>query len=400
MPVLPRLDEVLDTLRRRVGLVLSVMCLGFVLSAALGLAQHPLFEAREVIRLEAPRLNETAVMAAERGRLSLQLPALIREVLSPEQLVSVALAYDLYSDQPELSPDGRARALRRAIEVEPQAPDGGGEPDRVVISVRLGDPERARMVAEELGHRLIRESVLLRIAEAQATLDFLTARELALAADLADQDRRLENFRAQHDAALAGADPALVEALARTEAAILATDRARVGLDAERAALVTGAAPGQESRLAREAEALDRRRIALAAEQRAQLRALAPPANLEQDYAALLRGMEGLLARLDAAAGQRNAAEVALLLETRRMSERLTVAEPAVRPAEPLSDRRTAIAFGGGAFSALLAIVLALLLDWRRPVVRTVAHLRRLTDADVIVAVPRASQARRRSSGG
>lgn len=375
MDSFPTLEDILESLRRRAGLILSVMCLGFVLSAALGFAQDPVFESREEIVLAPPRLDERAVQAADRGRLAHQLPVLIRAVLSPGPMAEIATAYDLFAERPGLTPEARAAALQSAVRIEIGHGGEDDTPSRVTIAVRLGDPESAMLVAQELGHRLVRESVLLRIAEAQATLDFLTAREQALSADVADQDRRLTAFRVRHDADLAAGDPSTLDALAQIDAEIHAVDRARGAL---------GTDPGAKG------ATLDRRRIALKAEKRARLRDLAPPAALEQDYAALLRGMDALLARRDEAALHRRAAEIALLLETRRMSERLTVAEPAGLPAEPLTDRRMAIAFGGGMFSALLAFALALFLDWRRPIVRSVAQLRRLTNADTVVVVPRA----------
>ncbi|MFC4667868.1 hypothetical protein ACFO5X_04825 [Seohaeicola nanhaiensis] len=373
MTFLPRLNETLDTLRRRTGLMLVVMCLGLLLSAGLGMTQRPLYDSREVIEVSAPRLAGASAAAA-RGRLRGQVDGLMRAVLSDQALGQVIDAYDLFADRRGMTRRAQLDALRNAVRIELKAP-GPEEPPRLLISARMPDAEQARLVAQELGHRLIRESVLLRIAEARATLDFYLARESGLIADLAEQERRIADFRTRHDAALAAGDPAGMDELARIDAAILAIDRAR-------------AAPGAGQSDA--ASDLDRRRAVLTAARRAQLRALAPPPALEQDYAALLHGLGNIMAQLDDTAQSRDAAEVDLMLETRHMSERLVVIEPAERAEAPVEDNRRAVAFGGGALSALVAVALALLLDWRNPVVRTTRQLRRLTEVGTIVSVPRA----------
>lgn len=373
MTFLPRLDETLDTLRRRTGLMLVVMCLGLLLSAGLGMTQRPLYDSREVIEVSAPRLAGTSAAAA-RGRLRGQIDGLMRAVLSDQALGQVIDAYDLFADRRGMTRRAQLDALRNAVRIELKA-RGPEEPPRLQISARMPDAEQARLVAQELGHRLIRESVLLRIAEARATLDFYLARESGLIADLAEQERRIADFRTRHDAALAAGDPAGMDELARIDAAILAIDRTR-------------ASPGAGQSDA--ASDLDRRRAVLTAARRAQLRALAPPPALEQDYAALLHGLGNIMAQLDDTAQSRDAAEVDLMLETRHMSERLVVIEPAERAEAPVEDNRRAVAFGGGALSALVAVALALLLDWRNPVVRTTRQLRRLTEVGTIVSVPRA----------
>lgn len=379
MKTLPRLDETLDTLRRRSSLILAVMSLGFVLSAGLGTMVKPTYEAREVIQSVAPRLDGEE----DTGRLRNQVDGLIRAMESNEALLAVASAYDLFADQPRTSPVAQAARLRQALDlrIEPSAdPDA---PLRIHVAARWNDPEQARLLAQELGHRLIRESVLLSIAEAQAAIDFTTARERELAADLADQERRISAFRTEHDAELARRDPEGMDALSRLDGEILEIDRARNALDGADAAVP-----------------LDRRRAELAAERRALLRRLAPPASLEQDYAGLLRGLAGISDQLDEAREAREAAELAHMMETRRMAERLTVVIPAEAPETPLRDPRAAIAFGGGLLTMVLAVALALFLDWRSPVVRTTRQLRRLTGAETIVSVPRADPASRRPRNG
>ncbi|MCB1398471.1 MAG: hypothetical protein KDJ98_21365, partial [Rhodobacteraceae bacterium] len=340
MGPIPTLDAALDTIRRRTGLILGVMCLGFLLSAAIGLAQKPVYESHEVIQLSPPRMTEGVVDAPMGDRLSQQLDGLIHMLLATETLATIANTYDLFGDRPGLTPDQAAQELRRAVQIDRELADDGIHAARIVVTARLPDAEQARHVAEELSHRLIRESVLLRIAEAQATLDFLTARSKSLTADLADQEGRLSAFRAQHAAALAASDPEGLDAVSRIEAEIAATDRARLALDA-------GQVAGGP------AETLDARRVELVRQRSERLRGLTLPPHLEQDYAALLRGLAALTAQLAEADADRAQAEVAVMLESRRMAERLTVIDPARTATAPLQDRRSAIAFGGGLLTML-----------------------------------------------
>ena len=81
-------------------------------------------------------------------------------------------------------------------------------------------------------------------------------------------------------------------------------------------------------------------------------------------------------------------------LEQRRQLERFEVIAPAALPDTPIRDPRPVLALLGGVIGAFVAVAVALLAEWRHPVLRTAARLERLTGHAPLAVVPRAAAPR------
>lgn len=326
------IDEAVDMVRRRAPLILGVLILGFLVSSWLGLGQRPVYEAREILQVAPPRVAEAMASTSVPETIVQRLPLLKQHVLGDTALSEIASAYDLFRIPPGEPLASRTELLRDAVSLNwKTAPDGQVE---VVATARMDDAEEARLVAGELGHRLVNLSVQMRIGEARATLDFLTRREAELSEDLSRLETRYTNFLR--------AAPAVPE-------------------------------PGTP-----EAELDENGTAHLLAEM-----------NRYQRELARLRG------QLEETATQRARARIGLDLEMRRQSERLVVSAPAERPVRPVTDVRGLIVGLGGVVSAILAFGLAWTLEWFNPVIRSAEQMQRMTGIMPIVSVPHATRSSR-----
>ena len=225
-------DDIADMVQRRAAMMILIMVVGFLVSATFGLSQAPVYRSVEVLQIAPPKVSDDLAATSVGAPLATGLPLLRERLLTTATLSEIARAYDLFPDQPQLSGAQKAAQLREALRID----WGGGasESTVVVISAELPVPEQARLIAQELSHRLIRLSAAMRISEAQATLDFLSGTERALRAELAAQQARMAVLDATADAE---ARAALARDTRRTRAALYETeqlrDRAATGLDLE-----------------------------------------------------------------------------------------------------------------------------------------------------------------------
>jgi len=87
---------------------------------------------------------------------------------------------------------------------------------------------------------------------------------------------------------------------------------------------------------------------------------------------------------------------VGLSLETAARGERLTTIEEAPLPDYPYTMSRKKRAVMGGMVSGIMALVIAFLLELRRPVVRTARQMERETGLRPVVSIPDMGAPKRR----
>ena len=308
--------------RRRAGLMVCVMVLGFVISVLIGLAEKPVFRSAEVLQIAPPKVAVSLAETTVGDSLAARLPLLRQRLLARGTLQEITDAYGIFADRSDLTAGERADLLRGSVAIDWRTDEPG--PTVIVVSATLSNADHARLVAQELGHRLIKLSVQMRMSEAQTTLDFLTKAAEAKTTELSRVESRL--------------------AADRTNPAESGTGPRRSG-----------------------------------------------PASDTRDPGILENEARRLHAELADIADRRSKAEIGLELETRRHSERLLVIQPAEKVERPVNNRRIIIVTLGGLVSSLIAFALALILERRKPVMRTASQVYRQTGIMPIATVPRAN---------
>lgn len=223
------LHDVADMLRRRAGLIAVVTAAGILLAIATASTLRPVWRATEVLQIAPPKVSGEVAATTVAGPLADQLPLLRERLLTRQVMLEIVQAYELFANRPAAAPERRAELLRKAVRIGWGG--GGAEPSTVFVSADLGDAESARLVAGELGHRLINLAAAMRIAEAKATLDYMTGAETGRVRQLRQLQQMLaEDLGQEARLALERESETLRAAISEDAKARL---RAEIGLDLE-----------------------------------------------------------------------------------------------------------------------------------------------------------------------
>jgi uncharacterized protein involved in exopolysaccharide biosynthesis len=137
-----------------------------------------------------------------------------------------------------------------------------------------------------------------------------------------------------------------------------------------------------------EIRAVENQLAAIEEERLALMEQLARAPAVEREYAGLVRNLESAVAQRDQLSEKETTASLSGSLETQAISERLTLAEPATLPREPISPNVTLIlalgivlAGGGGGMSMVAA-------EFLDRSVRSTAQLARLVGDTPLAAIP------------
>ncbi|MEX0337637.1 MAG: hypothetical protein AB3N11_01215 [Arenibacterium sp.] len=378
------LVDFLDLVRRRGALILGIVVFGFAGSLYFGLGQRPVYQSVETLHIASPRIAPELLPTTVNEPLEGQLRGLVRYLLSDPMLDEIVTAYGLFADAPHMSQQAKTDALSDAIAVDWARP-GDGEPVHVMIKTRLDTAEDSRLVAQELGHRLIKLSVQRRIAQANQTLDFLIEAEQSQQADLWALQARYAAFRRNHSDLLEGGDSLRQSEMDSLSRALVTIEREKIALEQKIAQTPSEAAQAwmevQLETLMRQRESLEIQRATLAQD-------MVAPSGFRAEMRGYERELERIREELAEASARRTQAEVGLNIERERQSERLVVTEPATLPIKPVVDTRGTLVALGGAISVLLALIIALILDMRHPVMRTAGQMKRQTGITPIAVIP------------
>lgn len=399
------LADLLDMLRRRAAVIVAVTVLGALASLWFAASQRHLYESAEVIQVAQPTIADDLAKSTVEGSTARRMQLIEQRLMARGSILEIVESFGLYSDRPDLKPSELVALVRENVTITGVAAVREGFADDGTIAVltitaRMPSPEQARDVAAEFGRRTIELSVNSRIEQARETLNFFSAKEQALAADLLDLEDEIAEFRADNDVAQPGALEFRQAEIATLNEALL--DIAREQIQIRRAAdqAVASERPATAQRMLEEfqeqlatlsaqSDLLNQRKSELE-------RMLETTPEVERRLAAYERQQEQLQGELDVVRARLNEAEIGFRLETSRQSERLTVLEPAAVPDYPVTGGRKRKALLGGVASLLLGMVVAFLLDLRHPVLRSAAQMKRETGLMPVVTIPEMKAARKR----
>ncbi|MEX0280815.1 MAG: hypothetical protein AB3N13_06440 [Arenibacterium sp.] len=378
------LRDFFDLMRRRAALILGIVIFGFAGSLYFGLGQRPVYQSVETLHIAPPRIAPELLPTTVNEPLEAQLRSLVGYLLSDPILEEIVVAYELFDAEPNLSQHAKVKALSDAISIDWNR-EGETGPVQIAILARLETAEDSRLIAQELGHRLIKLSVQRRIAQANRTLDFLTEAEQAQQADLWSLQARYAAFRRDHADLLEGGDSLRQSEMQSLSQALVEIERERIALEQriERSdsEVIRESLREEVNMLIRQRDSLEVQRATLASD-------MIIPSGFRAEMLGYERELDRLREELADASARRTQAEAGLKIEKQRQSERLVVTEPATLPTEPVLDTRGTIVALGGAISVLLSLVIALALDMRHPVMRTAGQMQRQTGITPIAVIP------------
>jgi len=206
--------DVLEILRRRGSLFLSVAAIVVLIGVAVAYRSTPLFASRGVLLAELPEVSETAVrLAANRPEARVRI--ITQRVLTNDNLQKIIDDHSLYPELAGMPAEARAK-LRSNLDLSAEDPQilesllGTTRPEgALAFSVSFSDssPLVARDVANDLVALYLSENREARREQAAETIRFLTQEANRLDKEIAAREMRIAEFRTKN----AGALPELAE---------------------------------------------------------------------------------------------------------------------------------------------------------------------------------------------
>ncbi len=397
MGLIYTLDDLIDMVRRRARLMMTVTALGCVFSVLFALSQQHMYSSTEVIQIARPKIANDLARSTVAGSAARRLQLIEQRLMTRGSVLAIIDAFGLYSEFPDLKPTELVDRLRRAVRIEGVAAAREGFSDDGAMSVlsitaEMSNAFQAQQVAHEFARRTIDLSISSRIGQARETLTFFAAQEDTLAKAVKTLEGQITDFRNQHDLTLPGSIEFRRAEIATLNEALLDIDRDTILIRREADQVQNSERRATAKRMLAD---LDEQLTTLNAQRKllqdrkSELElSLETSPKINRELDTLERKLEKLRAEMDIISTHRTEAEVGFRLESERQAERLTVIETAALPDYPVTGSRKRIAVMGGALSVVLAFVLAFVLELRNPVIRTAQQMKREIGFGPVVSIP------------
>lgn len=391
--------EVVSALWRHRWLAGGVLVAGSAISLQVALMQPRSFESSALIQID----NLQSVNPEGDARTSLASSAWLEQIearlMRRDHLLQILDDYGLFSDLPATDSEKVAllRQTLRIVPVSQRAPVYGVEPAMGLLQVtaQADSAELAATLANDLAAQLVALNAEIVEQRVQETAAFYIHEETRLQQQIADVDARISDYRRRNFDVLPTGLHNRTEELLQLGVSIREIDAELVGLRRKQAAT-----DDRGSALERQAAEELQRQISVLETQREALQARVAEiedtarqsVTAEAELAALDRERDTLREQLVGVANRRVAAESQQRRDSSMVSDSFTLLEKAVPPDYPMSSQRKKIALGGGMLSVLAALALTLLMEMRRPVIRTAAQMERITGLRPVIDLPDTKQ--------
>ena len=380
-------EDVIALLRRRIWVILAVVCLGCFGAVSFALSRDKVYEAVAVAEIEDAQVvdapSNPRMTQSQPGR---QVQLIEQRIMARDNLLAVMQKYDLFNDDPEMSVVERVYNMRQSARVDQvrgnaQPWQTDIPPSAITITVRLSDPQAAADVANELLTSVITQTEEQTRARVDAALSFFDDEVARLSAEIEEAEAELADFKRQNT-------DALPEAVASLRDQLGTLSDTKLELQQEVISLRNSSARQRENVLENQIGLLTDQ-IAAVDDRIAEIEvSLARAPEVERALSSLDRELETLQERYSSATRRRADAEMEALLDAQQKSDRMRVLERAIPPELPISTSRTKIAAAGGVASVILAVAIALALEFLNPAIRTGEQLERRLGIRPVVTIP------------
>lgn len=394
------LDDLISFLLRRRTLIILVTILGVALSVFAAKSRPKTYETAAAIQIQLPQVAEGQATDAAPDLGSAQLLQSIEQRLTTrENLIAMIDRHGLFADAPGLTTDQKVTALRASITFQQVASAGNpsfGQPAQVsalLIYARLGDPELAARVANDLAQNVLDLGAQGQADRARATFTFFTDEEKRVSTDVAAMEAAIADYKNAHSDALPEMEAARRDELVSIETDLRALNQTHAALMVE----------GDALRAQDTIRATDRRRLdditatlaltqaqkdSLTARQNVLNAAVAQTPEVERELRGLDRQLQQLQDQYTVVSRRLAEAETDQRLADNQQDQRFTILERAITPEFSTSGGGKKLAALGAVASLLVALVLAYLMDIRHPIIRTEAQMLRELDLRPVVTIP------------
>lgn len=390
-------DDFIDMLSRRAGVIIAVILLGSIASVFWAFSVPYVYQSTATIQIKLPRIDDNLAQSTVGGSSGQRLQLIEQQLLARGNLIKLIEKYDLYANLTALSMTEKADLLRGSVTILGVPARAGSDRDdpelsAMIFTVEMEDPAEAQAVANEFVERTQALAAARRREQSRDTLEFFQLQEENLIRDIAALENERVAFRTANDLSLEGSLRFHQVEVSNLNEAILELDREII---AHQLARNRASPDARAATIAREQENLEAALESLTTQrkllknQRDTLSAsLQTTPEVDREMAQFQRRFEQLQTQLEVITARRNEAEVGFSLEADEGGEKLVALEEAELPEVPISTSRTQLAGFGGIASVALAIIIAYLLELRRPVLRSAEQMVRETGLIPVVSIP------------
>ncbi len=404
MDQLLSIDDLIDMIKRRFRVIVSITLLGMIGAFLFAASQQHLYESTEVLQVTRPSIDDELARSTVDGSSARRLQLIEQQLMTRDTVLEIAEMFGIFDEAPDLTTGERVAHMRDSVEIRGVAAAREGFTDDGTISVlsitaTFDTPERAQGVAQEFSRRTLEISRTSRIRKARETLDFFIEEEDKLLTELEALEREETAYRLANNLTIAGGLEARQARITSLNDEILSIERERISLQQALAQLdptlraVT--LERTQNEINSQIEVLDQQQELLEGRLEALAEAIEITPSIERDLAAFARRRDNIQGELEVISARRAQAEVGVKLEEQNQAERLTVIEPAALPDYPVTSSRRRNAVLGTAASLMLALGVAFLLDLRRPVIRTARQMQSRLGITPVVTIPSLEPTRR-----
>ena len=381
-------------LRRRAALLMLVISLGVVGSVFYALQQQHVYEATAVLEITAPPVEEAAATGGQAtGRLIQQIQ---QRLMARDNVLAMIEDYGLFADAPAMSESDRVTAFRASVSMQSvesvRITGQSGNVSALRITARLDSPELAAMVANDLAASVMELRARGSEERTQSVLEFYSAEERRLGAEIDALEEEVRDFKVENDELLPDTLASRRDRLTRLRERVLDLDSEIATLERERATLASEPARGvvqrQIDQIDDELADLSEERALLQANIEEILDTIRRTPEIERMLSAQERRLQQLRDQYSVATNRRAEAEMGQRLETEQRAERFEILETAMAPEYPSGTSRRNVAVAGTMLSAAVAFVIAMVLEFLNPLVRSAAQMRRALDLRPVVSIP------------
>ncbi|MEZ5798323.1 MAG: Wzz/FepE/Etk N-terminal domain-containing protein [Paracoccaceae bacterium] len=399
MGQIQNLEDLLNFLRRRIGLMLAIVAVGVVVSAIVAKSRPDSYQASAVIQVLQGQVAPGQADQGPGGGSAQILQTIEQRLTTRENLLAVIERHGLYADLPALTDDERAVLLRRNVTFDSIAAAGNSpyapasQISAIIITARDGDAALSARIANDFAQEVLDMSSEGKRAQARDALAFYREEEARILDQIARIDAEVAAYKNENRDSLPSIADAQRDEIAAVDSDLRGLDRQMVALAEEQRQLA--ARDDLRATDQRRLQDLDGQIAVLAGQQgmlsarRAELTAaLARLPEVERALAGYQRQLDQLQGSLDLVTARLAEAETEAKLADRQQGERFALLDRALTPENPVGSGGKKLFLAGAMASVLAALALAFALDLLRPVVRTSAQMERQLGLRPIVAIP------------
>ncbi len=281
-------------LLRRLPLILLIVLGCTAASIFVAFSLQPVYKAEATLVVESPQIPGELASSTVQASVVEILEVTQQRILTRANLLDLAQRFDIYADQPGVTPDAVVIDMRSRIEM--QLPlHSFNRASFVTVSFAAPNGEMSAQVTNELVAQILQENVAMRTSVTGQTLDFFEQEVKRLDNELAEQGSKILEFQEAHKDALPDSLEYRRNRQSSLQERLLQLDRELSGLRDRRTRLVEVYERTGRSDLAGESLTPEQRRLRQLQDERASALVIYSPDHPQ------IRSLDGQIAALEAA---------------------------------------------------------------------------------------------------